>query len=79
FVRRAIHALLDAGAVPVRGGRGTGYDWVAQKQYGTERNKITEAVIREWLMMPDEPVAFFGQCVWFARPDPAFPRHVKLD
>ncbi len=79
FVRRAIHALLDAGAVPVRGGKGTGYEWLAQKQYGTTRDEITEAVIQEWLALPDDPLVLCGQGVWFARPDLSFEKYVKLD
>ena len=51
FVRRVIHALLDAGAVPVRFGGGTGFDWVVQKQYGTDKTGVTEAIIAE----PDYP------------------------
>jgi hypothetical protein len=78
FVRGGIHALLDAGAVPVRFGGGTGFNWVAQKQYGTEKVEITEAVIKEWLALPVDPVVLFSQAVWFARPDPDS-RFVKID
>lgn len=79
FIRKCIHALLAAGAVPVRGGKGTGYEWVAQTQYGTTKEEITENVIREWQAMPDDPLVLCGDGVWFARPDPAFPKYVKLD
>lgn len=79
FVRKCIQALLDAGAVPVRGGQDTGYEWVAEKQYGTDNDEVTENVIQEWLAMPDDPQALCGDGVWFARPDPAFPKYVKLD
>ena len=78
FVRRGIHALLDAGAVPVRGGKGTGYEWLAQKQYGTAKEEITEAIIREWLALPDDPLVLCGDGVWFARPEPGT-KYVKLD
>lgn len=78
FVRRGIHALLDAGAVPVRFGGGSGYDWVAQKQYGTDKVQITEAVINEWLALPAGPTVLYAQGVWFARPS-AGPRMVKMD
>jgi hypothetical protein len=77
FVRRAIHTLLDAGAIPVRGGKGTGYDWLPQKQYGTTKDGITESIIREWLAMPDDPLVLCGG-VWFARPEPGT-KHVKPD
>ncbi len=79
FVRRSIQTLLDAGAVPVRGGSGTGYEWIAQSQYGSSRDEITEAVLDEWLALPDDPLVLCGDGVWFARPDPAFPKYVKVD
>lgn len=75
FVRRGILALLDAGAVPVRHKRGSGYDWSPQKQYGTGREEIADAVIAEWLAMPDDPLILCGNSVWFARPVPGS-RHV---
>lgn len=78
FVRRAIMALLDAGAVPVRGGEDTGYDWIAQRQYGQSKHEITEAVIAEWLAMPDDPFVLCGEGVWFALPQPG-KKYVKLD
>jgi hypothetical protein len=78
FVRRAIYALLDAGALPVRGSPGSGFDWIVQKQYGTGTSQITEAIINEWAAMPDDPLILCGQGVWFARPR-AGSKHVKLD
>lgn len=78
FVRRAIHGLLDAGAIPVRGGKNTAFSWVAQRQYGSNRDEITEAIIAEWLAMPDDPLILCGEGVWFARPIPG-KRFVKLD
>jgi len=78
FIRHSIHALLDAGAIPVRGGPGSGYDWIAQKQYGAEKNAMTEEIIAEWLTMPDDPFVQVGG-VWFARPNPKFPRFIKID
>lgn len=77
FVRRSIYALLDAGAVPVSGGMGTDYEWIAQKHYGTTREEIAENVVREWSQAPNDQEILFK--VWFARPDPAYPRYVKLD
>jgi hypothetical protein len=79
FVRRGIFALLQAGAIPVRFGGGSGFDWVAQKQYGIEKNQIIEAILNEWLALPDDPVVLFSKGVWFARPNPDRPRFVKLD
>ena len=78
FVRRGILALLDAGAIPVRFGGGTGFDWVAQHQYGTNKQEIAEAVIAEWLSLPDDNIVLFSQGVWFARPILGS-RNVKID
>jgi hypothetical protein len=68
FIRRAIHRLLDAGALPVRGGAGTDYEWIFQHKYGTDKSSMTEAIIKEWLAMPDDPLVLCGDGVWFARP-----------
>ncbi len=78
FVRAAVLALLDAGAVPVRHIPGTGYDWVRQKQYGESREEIADAVVQEWLTIPDDPMLLVGECPWFARPIPG-KNYVKLD
>lgn len=78
FVSRAVRALLDAGAVPVRGGPGSGYTWIAQKQYGTLPDDIVANVIAEWLSMPDDPLVLCGEGVWFARPQPGT-KYVKLE
>jgi hypothetical protein len=48
FLRRCIHALIDAGAMPVRGA-GKPNTWVLQTQYGVNKYEIAEAVIAEWL------------------------------
>lgn len=77
FVRRCIYALLAAGAVPVSTGQGTGYEWIAQKQYGSTEEEIADNVIREWREEPDESEIIYK--VWFALPDPAFPKYVKLE
>ncbi len=79
FVRKAIYALLDAGAVPVRHEPGSGYEWVRQQRYGISRDDIAEAVIKEWLSVPDDPIELISQCPWFARPNPDFPNYVKMD
>ncbi len=78
FVRRSIHGLLDAGAVPVRGGKGTGYGWVWQRQYGTSKDEITEALIAEWQAMLDDPLVLCGEGIWFALPKPGV-KYVKAD
>ena len=47
FIRRCIHALVDAGAKPVRGAGKPG-TWALQPQYGANKYEIAEAVIAEW-------------------------------
>ena len=47
FIRRSIHALIDAGAKPVRGAGKPG-TWALQSQYGANKYEIAEAVIAEW-------------------------------
>lgn len=80
YVRKAIRAHLDAGAVPVRGGVGTEYEWLHQPQYGTDREEITEAIIAEWLALPDQSSSgLCGDAPWFARPDPKSPKYVKIE
>lgn len=79
FVRRSILALLDAGAIPVRGGGGTEYYWIKQPQYGIEKGEIADAVVQEWLSMPDDPLVLCGDGVWFARPRSDNSNYVKLD
>ncbi len=78
FIRRAIHALIDAGAVPVRHQPGNEYEWSVQRQYGSKREDIAEAVIAEWLTMPDDPLVLCGDGVWFAKPRLGT-KYVKLD
>jgi hypothetical protein len=65
FVRKSVLVLLKRGAKPVRGGRGTGYNWIVQPQYGTTDADIADAVIAEWLAAGRDP-DFDG--VWFALP-----------
>jgi hypothetical protein len=78
YVRRNIRALLQAGAVPVRHEPGSTFEWTHQKQYGSEREEIIEAIIREWLVLGNDPMILAGE-VWFARPDPKSPNYVKMD
>jgi hypothetical protein len=79
FLRLAIIALLDAGAVPVRHLAGSGYEWVRQKQYGTTTTEIADAIVREWEPVPNDSISLIENCPWFARPDPAHPTFVKMD
>ena len=79
YVRLAVRALLSAGAVPVRGERGSGYQWIAQKQYGDIQDQIVEGIISEWRTMPDDPVMLCTEGVWFARPSTESLFYVKMD
>ncbi len=79
YVRLAVRALLSAGAVPVRGERGSGYQWIAQKQYGDIQDQIVEGIISEWRTMPGDPVMLCTEGVWFARPRTESPFYVKMD
>ena len=78
FVRSGIHALLEAGAVPVRHNPTSAYEWDRQAQYGDASDTIERLVIEEWLKMPDDPLILCGEGVWFARPR-AGKLYVKLD
>ena len=80
YVRRCIQALLEAGAVPVNHEPGSGYNWHYQPQYGNSNAEIAEAVIREWLALgSNEGIDLIGEAPWFARPDPKFPKFVKME
>ena len=63
FVRRGIDALLSAGAVPVRHVRHSGYEWIEQNQYGKHKHEIVDAIVSEWLAMPDDPQVLCGDGV----------------
>lgn len=77
YVERAIRALLDAGAVPVRGSTDGEHLWVAQRQYGSKPEDIVLSVLAEWKLMDDDPLVLASQGVWFARPK-ASAGYVKL-
>ena len=79
FVRRSILALLAAGGVPVRHIPGSGYEWVHQKQYGSTREEIADAIVKEWEPVPNTSEDMIEHCPWFALPDPAFPNYLKMD
>jgi hypothetical protein len=66
FVRRCIHALMDAGAKPVDGGNKPN-QWELQVQYGSNKWEVAEAVISEWLRQGGRtPEPWTG--VWFGLP-----------
>lgn len=79
FVRRYIAALLDAGAIPVKSGKGTACDWVPSRQYGTEKGEIIDNVVKAWHSIGNDPIELAWLGIWFARPDPKRPRFVKMD
>ena len=77
FVRRNIVALIDAGAIPVAGGKGTGYEWVYQPQFGTTKEDIVRNVVAEWQRIGNNVDELMGS-VWFARPRPGT-KYIKMD
>lgn len=66
YIRRNIFALIDHGAIPVTGGKGTGFDWIATYEFGEARDQVAEGVIAKWLVSQDDD--FFPFEVWFALP-----------
>ena len=66
YIRRNIFALIDRGAIPVTGGKGTDFDWIATYEFGESRDQIAEAVIAKWLVSQDDE--FFPFEIWFALP-----------
>lgn len=79
FLKRAILALLEAGAVPVRHFAGSDYEWVRQNQYGTTPENIADAIVKEWEPVSNDSRSMIEHCPWFARPDPNHPNFVKMD
>lgn len=66
FIRRSIHALMDAGAKPVGDGDNP-KQWKLQVQYGSNKHEVAEAVIQEWLRQgAPTPEPWTG--VWFGLP-----------
>ena len=78
-LRQIIMAMLEAGAVPVRHIPGSGYEWVHQKQYGSSPEEIANAIVKEWEPVPNTSQDMIEHCPWFALPDPAFPKYLKMD
>lgn len=70
WVKISILSLLNEGAKPVRGARdpatGLGYR-VEQLQYGTDHDKIADAIIAEWLGWGGGDPDHGG--LWFTTPD----------
>ena len=77
YVRRNILALLGAGALPVIGGKGTGFAWVHQPQFGMTNDEIVRNVIAEWLSVGNNVDDLIGS-VWFALPRPGT-KYIKMD
>lgn len=66
FIRRSIHALMDAGAKPVVGAAKPG-KWKLQVQYGSNKREVAEAVIAEWLR-DGAPTPEPWSGLWFGLP-----------
>jgi hypothetical protein len=77
FIRRSIHSLLDAGAMPVRGAGIPGVEkWLLQTQYGRSKQEIAEAVIAEWLRAgAPTPETWTG--LWFGLPRSYAPEQTR--
>jgi hypothetical protein len=66
FIQRGIAALLDAGAIPVKSGKGTPFDWIALHQYGHDKEVIAPAIMTEWEASPKDENYLFS--IWFTLP-----------
>ncbi|MCB8876554.1 hypothetical protein [Acidisoma silvae] len=66
-VKRTIITLIQHGAKPVRGGRGTGRDWIEQPHYGSTPEEIARKIIIEWSGWSFAEPALGG--LWFALPE----------
>ena len=76
FVGRSIMALLDAGALPVRGGNGTSHFWIYQPQFGATKDAVRRGVIAEWQRIGND-VDDLMDSIWFALPRPG-ENYVKM-
>ncbi|MEA2880000.1 MAG: hypothetical protein QOF14_5196 [Hyphomicrobiales bacterium] len=66
YIRRCIHALMDAGAKPVAGGNKPN-QWKLQVQYGSNKHEVAEAVLLEWRQQGSPtPEPWTG--LWFGLP-----------
>jgi hypothetical protein len=75
FVVKCIRVMLDHGAVPVIGGAGTRYFWIAQPQHGATTDEIITSVIAGWKASGSAEPGLGG--IWFALPKPDDPMYVK--
>ena len=66
YVRRNIVVLLDHGAIPVKGGKGTAFDWIALHKYGKDKDTVVSAIVSEWEASQTEEMYSFS--IWFALP-----------
>ena len=48
FVRLNVLRLLDVGCAPVRHSDAGPMRWIEQKQFGTDKNEIADAIVAEW-------------------------------
>ena len=48
FVRLSVMRFLDVGCVPVRHSDAGPMRWIEQKQFGTDKNEIADAIVAEW-------------------------------
>jgi hypothetical protein len=64
FVRLCILSLLKAGGVPVRHASSGDLEWAEQTQFGTEPNRIADAIIAEWQAAGGGDPPWEG--LWFA-------------
>jgi hypothetical protein len=66
FIRRSIHALIEAGAKPVFSTDKPSH-WELQVQYGSNKHEVAKAVIQEWLHQgAPTPEVWTG--LWFGLP-----------
>ena len=66
YLRRNLVALIDAGAIPVKSGKGTPYEWIALHQYGQVKDTIVSSIIAEWEASKKDADFLFS--IWFALP-----------
>jgi hypothetical protein len=66
-VARTIYTLLDHGAKPVVGGKGTGHHWIEQTHYGTEPEEVVHRIMVEWCGWGYADPTHNG--IWFALPE----------
>jgi hypothetical protein len=66
YIRKNIYALMDAGFKPVSGPVKPN-QWKLEVKYGSNKQEVAEAVIREWLLQGGKtPEPWTG--LWFGLP-----------